>query len=177
MHYTEAILVAFQVGRKEMKVTDYMIMKWSKAARLVIFGIIFFYFMDPVNTDIKDFFSEIEARLSGDGGAGGGVGGLFDGLSGLIYAIYFIIALWCFVGAALNILSSFREQKMTMDDLGAKLDAIEKRLQPEDIPQAPMQQPDIPQEPMIIQQESVAIEEEPSDSPAPAPPTDTPPPP
>ena len=169
MHYTEVILVEIQVGRKEMKVTNYMIMKWSKAALLIIFGIIFIYFMDPINLEIRDLFSQVTQ--------GHEMPGLFD----LSYAVYFIIALWCFVDAALNILTSFREQKMTMDDLGAKLDAIEKKLLSANVPQTPMQ-PGIPQRPMVVQQESIAVEEpsveeEPSESPTPAPPTDVPPPP
>ena len=146
-----------------MKVTNYMIMKWSKAALLIIFGIIFIYFLEPVNLELRSLFSQLTQ--------GHEMPGLFD----LSYAIYFIIALWCFVDAALNILASFREQKMTMDDLGAKLDAIEKKLQPANVPQAPVQ-PGIPQQPMVVQQESVAVEE-PEESPAPAPPTDVPPPP
>jgi len=163
MHYTEVILVAIQVGRKEMKVTNFMIMKWSKAALLIIFGIIFIYFMDPINLELRDLFSQFTQ--------GHEMPGLFD----LGYAVYFIIALWCFVDAALNILTSFREQKMTMDDLGVKLDAIEKKLLSANVPQMPMQ-PGIPQRPMVVQQESVAVEE-PSESPTPAPPTDVPPPP
>jgi len=163
MHYTEVILVAIQVGRKEMKVTNFMIMKWSKAALLIIFGIIFIYFMDPINLEMRDLFSQMSQ--------GHEMPGLFD----LGYAVYFIIALWCFVDAALNILTSFREQKMTMDDLGAKLDAIEKKLLSANVPQTPGQ-PGIPQRPMVVQQESVAVEE-PSESPTPAPPTDVPPPP
>jgi hypothetical protein len=156
-------LVAIQVGRKEMKVTNYMIMKWSKAALLIIFGIIFIYFMDPINLEMRDLFSQVTQ--------GHEMPGLFD----LSYAVYFIIALWCFVDAALNILTSFREQKMTMDDLGAKLDAIEKKLLSANVPQTPGQ-PGILQRPMVVQQESVAVEE-PSEIPTPAPPTDVPPPP
>jgi hypothetical protein len=163
MHYTEVILVEIQVGRKEMKVTNYMIMKWSKAALLIIFGIIFIYFMDPINLELRDLFSQFTQ--------GHEMPGLFD----LSYAVYFIIALWCFVDAALNILTSFREQKMTMDDLGVKLDAIEKKLLSANVPQMPGQ-PGIPQRPMVVQQESVAVEE-PVESPTPAPPTDVPPPP
>jgi hypothetical protein len=146
-----------------MKVTNYMIMKWSKAALLIIFGIIFIYFMDPINLELRDLFSQFTQ--------GHEMPGLFD----LSYAVYFIIALWCFVDAALNILTSFREQKMTMDDLGVKLDAIEKKLLSANVPQMPGQ-PGIPQRPMVVQQESVAVEE-PVESPAPAPPTDVPPPP
>ena len=163
MHYTEVILVEIQVGIREMKVTNFMIMKWSKAALLIIFGIIFIYFMDPVNLEMRDLFSQVTQ--------GHEMPGLFD----LSYAVYFIIALWCFVDAALNILTSFREQKMTMDDLGTKLDAIEKKLQSANVPQMPGQ-PGIPQRPMVVQQESVAVEE-PSEIPTPAPPTDVPPPP
>jgi hypothetical protein len=157
------ISVSIQVGIKEMKVTNYMIMKWSKAALLIIFGIIFIYFMDPVNLELRNLFSQFTK--------GNDMPGLFD----LGYAVYFIIALWCFVDAALNILTSFREQKMTMDELGAKLDAIEKKLLSVNVPQKTAQA-SIPQRPMVVQQEGVAVEE-PSESPIPAPPTDVPPPP
>jgi hypothetical protein len=146
-----------------MKVTNFMIMKWSKAALLIIFGIIFIYFMDPVNLEMRSLFSQVTQ--------GHEMPGLFD----LGYAIYFIVALWCFVDAALNILTSLREQKMTMDDLAAKLDVIEKKLLSAMMPQTPVQQ-GAPQMPMVVQQESVGATE-PSEVFAPAPPTDVPPPP
>ncbi len=163
MHYTEAVSISVQAGRKEMKVTNFMIMKWSKAALLIIFGIIFFMYLDPVNQEMRDMFAQITQ--------GHEMPGLFD----LSYVIYFVIALWCFVDAALNILTSFREQKMTMDDLAAKIDAIEKKMQSAKIPQAPMQ-PTAPQMPMVVQQENVGSTG-PSEVFMPAPPTDVPPPP
>jgi hypothetical protein len=163
MRYTEAVSISIRVGRKDMKVTNFMIMKWSKAALLIIFGIIFFLYMDPVNQEMRDMFAQITQ--------GHEMTGLFD----LSYVIYFVVALWCFVDAALNILTSFREQKMTMDDLAAKLDVIERKMQSMKMPQGPMQ-PGVPQMPMVVQQESVGSTE-PSEVFTPAPPTDVPPPP
>lgn len=146
-----------------MKVTNYMIFKWSKAVLLIIFGIIFLLYMDPVNLEIRNLFGSIPGAPQ--------IGSLFD----LSYAVYFVIAIWCFVDAALNILASFREQKMTLDDLAAKLDVIEMKLA-QAKPVQPHLQPEIQPKPMIIEQENIGATE-PAEVFAPAPPTDVPPPP
>ena len=145
----------------EMKVTNYMIYKWSKAAMLIIFGVVFLIYMDSVNAGIRSIFSSIPNAPN--------MGAFFD----LSFAIYFIIAIWCFVDAGLNLLTSFREQKTTMDDLAAKLDVIERKLS-SSRPQQPVAQP-YSSKPIVVEQAGVSTE--PTEVYAPAPPTDVPPPP
>lgn len=148
-----------------MKITNYMINKWSKAALLIIFGTIFLYYIEPVNAEIRALLSIFPIPID------------MTGLLDLGYVIYLIIALWCFVDAALNILTSFREGKLSLDDLGAKIDMIEKKLASAQQPIQPQQPEQFPQKPIVIEQESVAIAEPQAPAPTPAPPTDVPPPP
>ncbi len=146
-----------------MKVTNYMIFKWSKSILLIIFGIIFLIYMEAVLAEVRSIFSSIPGMPD--------LTGLFD----LSFAIYFIIAIWCFVDAALNILTSFREQRTSLDDIAAKLDEIEMKLAGAK-PQQPAVQPSA-MKPMVVQQESVSTSPAPMEAPTPAPPTDVPPPP
>ncbi|MDH4123957.1 MAG: hypothetical protein OEV21_07745 [Thermoplasmata archaeon] len=142
-----------------MKVTNTMISKWAKAGLLVILGIVLLLYIQPVMDEFEMIFEEMAS-------------GQADMLFNLMTAVLWIIVLWCFVDAVINIVTSFREQKLTVDDLGAKIDKIEKMLTsaPESAPAQPQQRP------MIVAQDSVKIEEPEPVSP-PAPPPEEPPPP
>ena len=92
-----------------------MIGKWAKAGLLVFFGIILLIYFEKVMNELIPAFGRL---ISGEA----------PFLLNLLNAIGWILILWCFVDAALNVLMSFRDSKISMDDIGAKLDAIDKKL-------------------------------------------------
>ena len=94
-----------------MRTTNYMIGKWTKAALLVIFGIILLIYFEKVMDELT---SALELRIGEE----------TPFLIDLIEAIGWILILWCFVDAALNVLMSFRASKVSLDDIETKLDAI-----------------------------------------------------
>jgi len=123
-----------------MKITNVMISKWARAALLIIFGVILMIYIDAV---IKEF-----STLFGHSGVGE-----TSMIMMLLQAIFWVIAIWCFVSAALNIITSFREQKLTIDDLGAKIDELQKLiLERQPGVQAPVQRP------IVVEQARVEVE-------------------
>lgn len=98
-----------------MRVTNYMINKWAKAALLVLFGIILLLYWEKV---MNEMMPEFERLIEGDA----------TFLQGLLNAIGWVLIFWCFLDAALNMLMSFRESKVSLEDLGSKLDDIDKTL-------------------------------------------------
>ena len=98
-----------------MRVTNYMIGKWAKAGLLVFFGIILLLYFEKVMNELIPAFGRL-------------IGGEAPFLLNLLNAIGWILIIWCFVDAALNVLMSFRDSKVSMEDIGAKLDAIDKKL-------------------------------------------------
>lgn len=123
-----------------MKVTNVMISKWARAALLIIFGIVLVIYIDAVMQEFSLLFSH-----SGSGEA--------SMIMMLLTALFWIVALWCFVSAALNIITSFREPKLSIDDLGAKLDELQRMItERQPGVQAPVQKP------MVIEQARVEAE-------------------
>lgn len=98
-----------------MRVTNFMIAKWAKAGLLVLFGIILLIYFQNVMNELQPAFDRM-------------LQGQAPFLGSLISAIGWILIVWCFVDAGLNIVMSFRESKLSIDDLGKKLDMIEKRI-------------------------------------------------
>jgi len=98
-----------------MKVTNYAVGKWAKGGLLIFFGLILLIYWGQVMEELRPAFERL-------------IGGQATFLNDLINALMWIIILWCFVDAAINILMSFREQKLSLDDIGAKLDAIEAKI-------------------------------------------------
>lgn len=145
-----------------MKITNHMINKWAKAGLLVFFGIILAIYIDGVNSEMQRALSHL-------------IQGEATFVFQLLTAIEWIIILWCFVDAALNILTSFREPKLSLDDLGAKLDSIEKKISAQS-PQPPQPPYISAQKPIVVEQEEVGVEES-EEIPAPAPPNPPVPPP
>jgi len=92
-----------------------MIGKWAKAGLLVFFGIILLLYFEKVMNELIPAFGRL-------------IGGEAPFLLNLLNAIGWILIIWCFVDAALNVLMSFRDSKVSMEDIGAKLDAIDKKL-------------------------------------------------
>jgi hypothetical protein len=123
-----------------MRITNVMISKWARAALLIVFGVILMLYIDAVITEFSTIFSH------------SGIGET-SMIMMLLQAIFWIIAIWCFVSAALNIVTSFREQRMTIDDLGAKIDQLQKMiLERQPVPQIP------PQRPILIEQADIGVE-------------------
>lgn len=126
-----------------MRVTNFMINKWAKAALLVFFGIILLIYWGQV---IEELRPALDRLIQGQATF------LYD----LVNALMWIIILWCFVDAAINIIISFREQKVSLDDLGAKLDAIEKKLESQaNQPQSAAAQ----KKPIVVEQGAIGKEE------------------
>jgi hypothetical protein len=98
-----------------MRITDYVIKKWAKAGLHIFLGIILLIYLENALIEMQPAFNFI---------FGGGVPFLVN----LLGAIGWVLIIWCFVSAALNLIMSFRESKLSFDDLGRKLDSIEKRL-------------------------------------------------
>ncbi|MEM4262270.1 MAG: hypothetical protein QXY98_00855, partial [Thermoplasmata archaeon] len=106
----------------------------------IVFGIILMIYINAV---IDEF-----SMLFGHSGAGE-----TSMILMLLNAMFWIIAIWCFVSAALNIITSFREQKLTLDDLGAKIDDLQKLIvERQAVAQAPLQKP------IILEQAKVEVE-------------------
>jgi hypothetical protein len=92
-----------------------MIAKWAKAGLLVFFGIILLIYFENVMMELSPAFDRM-------------LGGQAPFLSSMMSAIGWILIIWCFVDAGINVVMSFRESKLSLDDLGKKLDMIEKRI-------------------------------------------------
>lgn len=107
-----------------MKVTDKMINKWARAGFLIVIAIVFLMYLERILAVLEDNYNEIFNVSTSDS----------DILFTFLTAILYIFVLWLFVAAALNILSSFREPRMTIDNLGAKIDSLEKKLGEEEKP-------------------------------------------
>lgn len=123
-----------------MKITNVMISKWARAALLIVFGIILMIYINAV---IDEF-----STLFGHSGAGE-----TSVILMLLNAIFWIIAIWCFVSATLNIITSFREQKLTLDDLGAKIDELQKLIvDRQTVAPSPVQKP------IVVEQARVEVE-------------------
>lgn len=124
-----------------MRVTNFMINKWGKAALLVFFGIILLIYWGQVLEELRPALDRL-------------IEGQATFLYDLVNALMWIIILWCFIDAVINIVISFREQKVSLDDLGAKLDAIEKKLASMPTPAA-----EPAKKPMVVEQGAIAKEE------------------
>jgi hypothetical protein len=122
-----------------MRVTNYMIGKWAKAALLVMFGIILFMYFDRVMNELLPAFERL-------------IEGQAPFLADLLNAIGWILILWCFVDAALNIIMSFRDSKISLDDIGAKLDAIEKKMAEQQMAAASVQS-----RPLVVEQGGIGM--------------------
>lgn len=121
-----------------MKVTNAMISKWARAALLIIFGVILMIYIDAVMQEFSSLFLQIDV-------------GETSMIRMLLTALLWIVALWCIVSAALNIVTSFRESKLSIDDLGVKIDELQKMIvERQAVVPAPR--------PMIIEQAKVEVE-------------------
>lgn len=98
-----------------MRVTNYMIGKWAKGGLLVLLGIVLLIYLQRVILELVPAFDRL-------------IGGEMPFLVNLLNAIGWILTIWCFVDAALNILMSFRDSKVSLEDIGAKIDSIEKKI-------------------------------------------------
>ena len=139
-----------------MKVTNLMLTKWAKAALLILFGIILIIYLNSVLEELQRAFEsilQVETPM----------------LISLLTAVMWIIILWCFVDAAINIITSFREGRTTIDDLAAKIDSIEKMIKEQGVEVPPAQQ-----KPIVIEQAKVQMSKS---EPMSAPTSDVPPPP
>ena len=119
-----------------MRVTNYMIGKWAKAGLLILFGIILLLYFERVMSELLPAF---ERMIAGEA--------VF--LMQLLNAIGWILIFWCFIDAALNILMSFRDSKVSLDDIGSKLDAIEKKLSEQPVATAA--------KPVVVEQGNIGI--------------------
>lgn len=123
-----------------MKITNAMISKWARAALLIIFGVILMVYIDAVIQEFSSLFLQIDV-------------GETSMIRMLLTALLWIVALWCIVSAALNIVTSFRESKLSIDDLGAKIDELQKMIvERSAAAPAPVSRP------MIIEQAKVEVE-------------------
>jgi len=108
-----------------MKVTNYMINKWARAGLLIIFGVVLLIYLERLVEELQINFERLTDSSS-------------DTIFTFLTAVLYIFTFWLFVAAALNILSGFKEPKVSLDDLNKKLDDIEKRLPEVQKPIAPV---------------------------------------
>jgi len=139
-----------------MKITNLMLTKWAKAALLILFGIILIIYLESVLEEFRGAFEGIFHEET-------------PMLIGLLTAVMWVVILWCFVDAAINLITSFREGRTTIDDLAAKIDSIEKMIKEQAVEVPPAQQ-----KPIVIEQAKVQMSKS---EPIPAPTSDVPPPP
>ncbi len=133
-----------------MKVTNYMINKWTRAGFLIIFGIVLLIYLERLVEELHINFERLTDSSS-------------EPIFTFLTAVLYIFTLWLFVAAALNILSGFKEPRVSLEDLNKKLDDIEKRLPEVQKPIAPVTEmqaaPVVPTSPKVPEVPKVAEEE------------------
>lgn len=97
-----------------MKVTDYMLNRWTRASFEIILGILLLIYLESLIGELTNFFQE-SALSTGF-------------LVSLLRALLYLFTIWLFVSAALNIVSAFRAPKMSFSDVVKKIDAIDAKI-------------------------------------------------
>jgi len=90
--------------------------RWVKAIFLIIIGIVILFYTNLFVDDLKELIAESNVEVT------------FEGTWDLLTILFWILAFWLFVDAALTIALSFSEHRYTLTDVMNRLDKIEKRL-------------------------------------------------
>jgi hypothetical protein len=131
----------------EIKVTPQMSSRWIKAVFLILLGIVLLYYQNGFIEDLERNSAD-EFNIS------------FEWTWDLLQVLIWILIAWLFVYAALIIVLSFRMDAYNLNDVMARLSAIEKRL-PAQKMRAPVIVPAVTEAPEDVFQAAEPEDEEP----------------
>jgi hypothetical protein len=102
----------------QIKVTPQMSSRWVKAVFLILLGFVLLLYHDGFIDDLERNAAD-EFNMS------------FEWTWDLLRVLVWVLMAWLFVDAVMIILLSFKMETYTLSDVVVRLNAIEKRLQPQ----------------------------------------------
>jgi len=98
-----------------VKVTNNMLRCWTRAAFLVIIGLLLLLYIESI---IREIESNFESVMEGSA----------DSFFRFLKYILYILAFSLFFAAAINILTGFQESRVSLGEISDKLDGISEKL-------------------------------------------------
>ena len=129
----------------QIKVTPQMSSRWVKAVFLILLGFVLLLYHDG-------FIDDLERNAADEFNI------YFEWTWDLLRVLVWVLIAWLFVDAVMIILLSFKMETYTLSDVVVRLNAIEKRLQPQRT-KTPIMAPAF--EEMVPETPAVEPEEEP----------------